>query len=152
MVERAKKLRMADDKQALSQLAAERVKEAQERGDESVAGKALTSLFSTDSRDDFITPLGVSKTEIALKVAEAVENLKVSHGSRLEDNNPTLPKSPIESESTSQIPSHTSQSFLLRNPTLRVRSTPRGLSSKRSLKSAWERRTRQVCATLPMAN
>ena len=40
--------------------------------------KALLSLFNSNSREELVTLLGFSKAEIAARVAEAVENLKVS--------------------------------------------------------------------------
>ncbi|GLB39367.1 putative steroid receptor RNA activator (SRA1) [Lyophyllum shimeji] len=70
---------------------------AEERSGEEAAAtkagwKALLSLFKADSRDELVTLLGFSKSEIAARVAEAVENLKA---------NAEKSKSPLE-EATSE--------------------------------------------------
>ena len=44
---------------------------------QSDAWKALLSLFKADSRDELVTLLGFSKEEVAARVAEAVESLKL---------------------------------------------------------------------------
>ncbi|KAI0316845.1 hypothetical protein OF83DRAFT_1172526 [Amylostereum chailletii] len=94
IVERAGRLRAAQEAQDLPGLAEERSKEAENAGDGSAAGwKALLSLFRADSRDELVTLLGFSKAEIALRVAEAVE--KINTASQ-EDNDSTPPKSPVE--------------------------------------------------------
>lgn len=45
---------------------------------QSDAWKALLSLFKADSRDELVTLLGFSKEEVVARVAEAVENLKLT--------------------------------------------------------------------------
>ena len=70
LVERAKRLQAAIDGDSLQTFAEERT--------EGEGWKALLSLFKADSRDELVTLLGFSKSEIASRVAEAVENLKAS--------------------------------------------------------------------------
>ena len=70
LVERAKQLQAAIDEGSLQTFAEERTEEE--------GWKALSSLFKADSRDELVTLLGFSKSEIASRVAEAVENLKAS--------------------------------------------------------------------------
>jgi protein transport protein SEC31 len=70
LVERAKRLQAAIDENSLQTFAEERT--------EGEGWKGLLSLFKADSRDELVTLLGFSKSEIASRVAEAVENLKVS--------------------------------------------------------------------------
>ena len=69
LVERAKRLQAAIDEKSLQAFAEERTEEG---------WKGLLSLFKADSRDELVTLLGFSKSEIASRVAEAVENLKAS--------------------------------------------------------------------------
>ena len=80
VVERARKLRSAQDSKSLDQFTKERAEEA---GGETSANntsnwKALTSLFRTDSRDELVTLLGFSKEDITNKVSEMIERLKVT--------------------------------------------------------------------------
>lgn len=70
LVERAKRLQAAIDEDSLKTFAEERT--------EGEGWKGLLSLFKADSRDELVTLLGFSKSEIASRVAEAVENLKAS--------------------------------------------------------------------------
>ena len=70
LVERAKRLQAAIDDDNLQTFAEERT--------EGEGWKGLLSLFKADSRDELVTLLGFSKSEIASRVAEAVENLKAS--------------------------------------------------------------------------
>ena len=65
---------------SLDQFAKERAVEASEgtSANNSSNRKALTSSFRTDSRDEPVTLLGSSKEDIANKVAEAIERLKVT--------------------------------------------------------------------------
>ena len=70
LVERAKRLQTAIDEDNLQTFAEERT--------EGEGWKGLLSLFKADSRDELVTLLGFSKSEIASRVAEAVENLKAS--------------------------------------------------------------------------
>ncbi|KAF8224277.1 hypothetical protein L208DRAFT_1312374 [Tricholoma matsutake] len=75
LVQRATKLQKAfeDGPEALKNFAQER------SGEDTVEGwKALLSLFKANSRDELVTLLGFSKTEIAARVAQAVENIKAA--------------------------------------------------------------------------
>ena len=77
VVERASKLHSAIDDESLHTFAEKKVEEIESHGGEvSASWKALLSLFQADSRDELVTLLGFSKTEIATRVAEAVANLK----------------------------------------------------------------------------
>ena len=77
VVERANKLHSAIDDGSLHTFAETRVEEVESRGGEVGASwKALLSLFQANSRDELVTLLGFSKTEIATRVAEAVANLR----------------------------------------------------------------------------
>jgi protein transport protein SEC31 len=96
IVARAERLRQAIDTQDLPAVAIERSAEAEAVAADSVGGwKALLSLFHADSRDELVTLLGFSKTEIAARVAEAIAKLR----SAAEENTP-LPvvKSPSDDE------------------------------------------------------
>jgi protein transport protein SEC31 len=73
-VERAKNLQSAIKGGTLQSFAEE--KTATNEG-----WKALFSLFNANSRDELVTLLGFSKAEVAARVAEAIENLKVSKSS-----------------------------------------------------------------------
>ncbi|THH20311.1 hypothetical protein EW146_g1016 [Bondarzewia mesenterica] len=106
VIDRANKLRVAIDAQNLSALAAERSSEAATKAEESAESwKALLSLFQTNSRDELVTLLGFSKSEIAARVADAVENLKAAATADnttvitpAEDNNmETKPHEPVVS-------------------------------------------------------
>ena len=70
LVERTKQLQAAIDEDSLQTFAEEK--------SEGEGWKALLSLFKANSRDELVTLLGFSKSEIASRVAEAVENLKAS--------------------------------------------------------------------------
>jgi len=96
IVARAERLRQAIDTQDLPAVAIERSAEAEAVAADSVGGwKALLSLFHADSRDELVTLLGFSKTEIATQVAEAIAKLR----SAAEESTP-LPvvKSPSDDE------------------------------------------------------
>ena len=96
IVARAERLRQAIDTEDLPTVAIERSAEAEAVAADSVAGwKALLSLFHADSRDELVTLLGFSKTEIAARVAEAISKLR----SAAEESTP-LPvvKSPSDDE------------------------------------------------------
>ena len=96
IVARAERLRQAIDTQDLPAVAIERSAEAEAVAADSVGGwKALLSLFHADSRDELVTLLGFSKTEIAARVAEAIAKLR----SAAEESTP-LPvvKSPSDDE------------------------------------------------------
>ena len=70
LVERAKQLQAAIDESSLQTFAEEKT--------EGEGWKGLLSLFKADSKDELVTLLGFSKSEIASRVAEAVENFKAS--------------------------------------------------------------------------
>jgi len=77
VVERANKLHSAIDDGSLHTFAERKVEEIESRGGEvNASWKALLSLFQANSRDELVTLLGFSKTEIATRVAQAVANLK----------------------------------------------------------------------------
>ena len=77
VVERATKLHSAIDDGSLHTFAEKEVERLESRGGEvSASWKALLSLFQANSRDELVTLLGFSKTEIATRVAKAVANLK----------------------------------------------------------------------------
>ena len=74
IIERATKLQEAIQDESLHAFAEGRTEDATV----SDTWKALLSLFKADSRDELVTLLGFSKEEVAARVAEAVENLKVA--------------------------------------------------------------------------
>lgn len=76
IVSRAERLRQAIDSQDLSAVAMERSAEAEAVAADVGGWKALLSLFHADSRDELVTLLGFSKTEIAGRVAEAIAKLR----------------------------------------------------------------------------
>ena len=77
VVERANKLHSAIDDGSLHTFAEKKIEEVESHGGEtSTSWKALLSLFQANSRDELVTLLGFSKTEIATRVAEAVAKLK----------------------------------------------------------------------------
>ncbi len=96
IVARAERLRQAIDTQDLPAVAIERSAEAEAVAADSVGGwKALLSLFHADSRDELVTLLGFSKTEIAARVAEAIAKLR----SAAEESTPLpIVKSPSDDE------------------------------------------------------
>ncbi|KAJ8502017.1 hypothetical protein ONZ45_g11925 [Pleurotus djamor] len=79
LVERARKLRDAMEADKLNELAEERVGASNTGSAEGSkdSWKALLSLFRANSRDELVTLLGFSKEEVAVRVSEAVERLKV---------------------------------------------------------------------------
>ncbi|KAF8156599.1 hypothetical protein B0H34DRAFT_467700 [Crassisporium funariophilum] len=92
LVERATKLQAAIEGDTLESFAEERSEGlAHEVGatSGSEGWKALLSLFKANSRNELVTLLGFSKSEIAARVAEAVDNLKAAQS-----------KSPFEDEDT----------------------------------------------------
>ncbi|KAJ7598386.1 hypothetical protein C8J56DRAFT_1157604 [Mycena floridula] len=94
-VERASKLQAAIDGDSLKAFAEEK-SAAGTGGSKGIESwKALRSVFQADSRDELVTLLGFSKAEIATKVAEAVEKLKVSGAS--------LDNLPYEDDSNTDI-------------------------------------------------
>jgi protein transport protein SEC31 len=109
VVARAERLRQAIDSQDLPAIATDRSAEAEATAAESVAGwKALLSLFHADSRDELVTLLGFSKSEIAARIAEAIAKLR----SAAEESTP-LPvvKSPSEEDVTDVKPHEPVVSF-----------------------------------------
>ncbi|KAK0204346.1 hypothetical protein DFS33DRAFT_1338755 [Desarmillaria ectypa] len=82
LVEQATKLKAAIEGDSLKSFAQEKADAAP---DEQEAWKALLSLFQADSRDELVTLLGFSKADIASRVAEAVEKLKVAKQSLEEE-------------------------------------------------------------------
>lgn len=96
IVARAERLRQAIETQDLPAVAIERNAEAEAVAADNVGGwKALLSLFHADSRDELVTLLGFSKTEIAARVAEAIAKLR----SAAEENTPLpIVKSPSDDE------------------------------------------------------
>ena len=94
LVERAKNLQAAianDDLKAFA--------EGKTEG-EATTGEgwaALLSLFKANSRNELVTLLGFSKEEIAARVAEAVENLRVSSEAKSQTDDTTLYDKPHES-------------------------------------------------------
>ncbi|KAK0229698.1 hypothetical protein EDD85DRAFT_776241 [Armillaria nabsnona] len=82
LVVQATKLKAAIEGDSLKAFAQEK---ADAVPDEQEAWKALLSLFQADSRDELVTLLGFSKADIAARVAEAVEKLKVAKQSSDEE-------------------------------------------------------------------
>ncbi|KAK0477770.1 hypothetical protein IW261DRAFT_1551835 [Armillaria novae-zelandiae] len=82
LVVQATKLKAAIEGNSLKAFAQEKADAAP---DEQEAWKALLSLFQADSRDELVTLLGFSKADIAARVAEAVEKLKVAKQSSDEE-------------------------------------------------------------------
>ena len=79
IVDRAKELKAASDKNELDGFAQDKSKGADAKESHDAASwKALSSLFKADSRDELVTLLGFSKSEIASRVAEAVERIKAN--------------------------------------------------------------------------
>ncbi|KAK0191818.1 hypothetical protein F5146DRAFT_1037270 [Armillaria mellea] len=82
LVVQATKLKQAIEGDSLKAFTQEKADAAP---DEQEAWKALLSLFQADSRDELVTLLGFSKADIAARVAEAVEKLKVAKQSSEEE-------------------------------------------------------------------
>ena len=80
LIERATKLQEAIQGESLQAFAEGKSEEVTI----SDAWRALLSLFKADSRDELVALLGFSKEEVAARVAEAVENLKVASFKSLE--------------------------------------------------------------------
>ena len=78
IIQRAKELKEASDGETLREFAEHKSADAESQSTYELASwKALTSLFRTDSREELVTLLGFSKSEIAERVAEAIEKIKV---------------------------------------------------------------------------
>ncbi|KAF9486167.1 hypothetical protein BDN70DRAFT_846626 [Pholiota conissans] len=99
LVERAAKLEVAVEEGSLQSFAQEKAETTSNTLPKAGEGwKALLSLFKADSRDELVTLLGFSKTEIAARVAEAVENLKAAADAKAsEKDDLTLYGKPHES-------------------------------------------------------
>ncbi|KAJ3561102.1 hypothetical protein NP233_g10405 [Leucocoprinus birnbaumii] len=80
LVERVNNLQTAIEKDTLQALAEEKSTSTSNEG-----WKALLSLFNANSRDELVTLLGFSKSEVAARVAEAIEILKLAKTASEED-------------------------------------------------------------------
>lgn len=78
LAERARKLQDAIEKESLYSFAEEKI--AASKADNE-GWKALFNLFNATSRDELITLLGFSKSEVATRVAEAIENMQLAKSS-----------------------------------------------------------------------
>ena len=83
IVERARKRREAEDTQHLADFAKARADTADKERVFGAANnasnwKALMSLFRADSRDELVFLLDFSKDDIAMKVSQAIEKLKLN--------------------------------------------------------------------------
>ncbi|CED83601.1 wd40 repeat-like protein [Phaffia rhodozyma] len=88
IIERAERLQVvAGSKEDLGSLCEERTKAAE--GNASEVWKALSSLFTTNSREELISLLGFSKEEVAEQVATAINKFKSTHD--LTESSPTEP-------------------------------------------------------------
>ncbi|KDQ53752.1 hypothetical protein JAAARDRAFT_422252 [Jaapia argillacea MUCL 33604] len=101
VVRRMQKLKEAIEGDTLNAFAQEMSSHAVADGEGADSGagwKALLSLFRADSRDELVTLLGFSKAEVAARVAEAINKLKVEaeDKERAEENLTEPPKSPVE--------------------------------------------------------
>ncbi|KAF9491062.1 hypothetical protein BDN71DRAFT_1453478 [Pleurotus eryngii] len=76
LVDRATRLQQAVAEDKMSELAEELSASLKDGAAE--GWKALLSLFRANSREELVTLLGFSKTEIAVKVAEAIDSLKAA--------------------------------------------------------------------------
>ncbi|KAF8970326.1 hypothetical protein BDZ97DRAFT_1902055 [Flammula alnicola] len=99
LVERATKLDAAIEGDTLQEFAEEKTQAA--TAVTTVGGegwKALLSLFKANSRNELVSLLGFSKTEIAARVAEAVEHLKAAADAKSTyEDDATLHDKPHES-------------------------------------------------------
>ncbi|KAF5344633.1 hypothetical protein D9756_011231 [Leucocoprinus leucothites] len=75
LIERANKLQDAVDKGTLQSFAEGKTMTPAASNE---GWKALLSLFNANSRDELVTLLGFSKSEVAARVAEAIDNLKLA--------------------------------------------------------------------------
>lgn len=100
LVERATKLQAAIEggSDTLKAFAEER--SGEETAPKKAGWRALLTLFQADSRDELVTLLGFSKADIAARVAEAVDNMKVSsteHEETLLEDPEGTPHEPVVS-------------------------------------------------------
>lgn len=78
IIERAERLQAAvGSKEDLGALCEERTKTAE--GNATEVWKALSSLFTTNSREELVSLLGFSKEEVAEQVAAAINKFKAAH-------------------------------------------------------------------------
>lgn len=101
IIKRAEELLNAASADSLSVFAQEKSAKVEEKaGHDTATWKALASLFRADSREELITLLGFSKSEIEVRVAQAVEKIKaaaaptpiqVAADELAEDSKPTAP-------------------------------------------------------------
>ena len=75
LAERARKLRDAMEKESLYSFAEEKIAASET---DTEGWKALFNLFNATSRDELVTLLGFSKSEVATRVAEAIENVQLT--------------------------------------------------------------------------
>ena len=75
MAERARKLPDAMEKESLYSFAEEKIAGSKTDTED---WKALFNLFNATSRDGLVTLLGFSKSEVATRVAEAIENMQLT--------------------------------------------------------------------------
>ena len=81
LVERARKLRDAMDKESLYSFAEEKTVTSTANSE---GWRTLFNLFNAKSRDELVTLLGFSKSEVAARVAEAIENVQLAKHSEEE--------------------------------------------------------------------
>jgi len=75
LAERAHKLRDAMEKESLYSFAEGKIAASET---DTEGWKALFNLFNATSRDELVTLLGFSKSEVATRVAEAIENVQLT--------------------------------------------------------------------------
>jgi len=75
LAERARKLPDAMEKESLYSFAEEKIAGSKTDTED---WKALFNLFNATSRDGLVTLLGFSKSEVATRVAEAIENMQLT--------------------------------------------------------------------------
>lgn len=79
IVDRAISLKEATEGGSLNAFAQDKCNSAEAQAShDSASWKALCSLFNSNSREELVTLLGFSKSEIAARVAEAVEKIKTN--------------------------------------------------------------------------
>jgi len=75
LVERARKLRDAMEKESLYSFAEEKIAASKT---DTQGWEALLNLFNATSRDELVSLLGFSKSEVATRVTEAIENVQLA--------------------------------------------------------------------------
>ncbi|KAF8828347.1 hypothetical protein HHX47_DHR4000810 [Lentinula edodes] len=91
IVERAKALQSAIADESVKAFAEGKASQNEE------VWKALLSMYQAESRDELVTLLGFSKSEIAARIGEAVEKLKAGVEVKQEDENVVGMKPPVVS-------------------------------------------------------